>query len=140
MPVVLTFDLAGATPLQRNRIQNFFERFGWQNLGGSSYRYPPLGNAQAVEDRFNDVVPALMLFRAFVRDSESPLSKYTLDVQSSSGYDPATGFGHAPIAGGDPRVPAAAAKGIRARQLARLDRWYPFPVHLTCDRSLSCSS
>ncbi len=100
MPVVLTFDLRDATPLQRNRIQSFFERFGWQNLGGSSYRYPRLGSEQPVEDWFNHVIPALMLFRAFVCTSGCALSKYTLDVQSSSGFDPASEFGHAPADAG----------------------------------------
>lgn len=43
MPVTLSFDIQGASPNQRNRLQSMFERFGWQNLGGSSYRYPTLG-------------------------------------------------------------------------------------------------
>lgn len=33
MPVTLSFDLEGAPPVQRNRIQSMFERFGWQNIG-----------------------------------------------------------------------------------------------------------
>jgi hypothetical protein len=41
MPVVFTFDIKGAPSNEYNRIQSFFERFGWENLGGSSYRYPP---------------------------------------------------------------------------------------------------
>ena len=135
MPVVLTFDVGGATPLQRNRIQSFFERFGWQNLGGSSYRYPPLSVTQPVEDLFNDVIPALMLFRSFVRQSGCPLTKYTLDAQSSTGFDPASTFGSGPL----PAVAAPPAQMITFHQptnaafgLARLQAWvdgigFPYP-------------
>lgn len=96
MPVVITFDIEGAPPLERNRIQSFFERFGWQNLGGSSYRYPRLGADQPVEDWFNHVIPAMMLFRTYILRSGRSLLKFTLDVQTSSGFNPATNFGHAP--------------------------------------------
>lgn len=100
MPVVITFDIAAAPPLERNRIQSFFERFGWENLGGSSYRYPRLGTRdQPVEDWFNHVIPALMLFRAYLLSSARQLTKCTLDVQSSSGYSPNAGYGNPPIAG-----------------------------------------
>lgn len=101
MPVVLTFDIEGAPPQERNRIQSLFERLGWQNLGGSSYRYPRLGADQPVEDWFNHVLPALMLFRAYLQKSARPLTKFTLDVQSSTGYQQAHPFGHPPRAGGN---------------------------------------
>jgi hypothetical protein len=97
LPVILTFDIQGAPPKERNRIQCAFERFGWENLGGSSYRYPRLGADQPVEDWFNHVVPALMLFRTYVIDSGRPLSKFTLDVQSSTGANPLSGFGNLPL-------------------------------------------
>lgn len=100
MPVVITFDIAGARPVERNRIQSFFERFGWENLGGSSYRYPKLGtNDQPVEDWFNHVVPALMLFRTYLISSGRQLTKCTLDVGSSTGYSPNTNYGSAPLPG-----------------------------------------
>ena len=98
MPVVLTFDIQGAAPAEHNRLQSLFERLGWQSLGGSSYRYPRLGAGQPTEDWFNHVVPALMLFRAYIRTSGRQLSKFTLDVQSSTGLDPATRYGTAPAA------------------------------------------
>jgi hypothetical protein len=102
MPIVITFDIQGAPPVERNRIQSFFQRFGWENLGGSSYRYPRLGTVdQPVEDWFNHVVPALMLFRAYLLSSGRPLTKFTLDVQSSSGYSPNSNYGNAPRAGHD---------------------------------------
>lgn len=100
MPVVITFDIEGAPPQERNRIQSLFERLGWQNLGGSSYRYPKLGTVdQPVEDWFNHVIPALTLFRQYLVESARPLSCFTLDIQSTTGYDPATGFGTPPVNG-----------------------------------------
>lgn len=100
MPVVITFDIEGAPSVERNRIQSFFERFGWENLGGSSYRYPKLGtNDQPVEDWFNHVVPALMLFRSYIISSGRPLTKCTLDVQASTGYSPNTNYGSPPLNG-----------------------------------------
>ncbi len=96
MPIVITFDIKGATTKERNRIQSFFERFGWQNLGGSCYRYPRLGTDQPVEDWFNHVIPALTLFRQFLLKTGRPLSCFTLDASSSTGHDPSTGFGSPP--------------------------------------------
>jgi len=104
MPVVFTFDLSDATPIQHNRVQSFLERLGWENIGGSAYRYPKLGTTdQPVEDWFNHVVPALMLFRAFVLKSGIPLPRFTLDVQSSSGRSIGTKFGERPRPGKGPR-------------------------------------
>ncbi len=100
MPVVITFDIKGAPPQERNRIQSLFERLGWQNLGGSSYRYPKLGTTdQPVEDWFNHVVPALTLFRQYLIESKRPLSCFTLDIQSTTGCDPDNDFGTPPVAG-----------------------------------------
>lgn len=100
MPIVITFDIEGAPPQERNRIQSFFERLGWQNLGGSAYRYPRLGTVdQPVEDWFNHVIPALALFRQYLIESNRPLSCFTLDIQSTTGYDPNSGFGTPPVIG-----------------------------------------
>lgn len=99
MPVVITFDLKGATPKEQNRIQSFFERFGWENLGGSSYRYPRLGtDDQPVEDWLNHVIPALMLFRSYAISS-GKLTKFTLDTNSSTGYSPNSNYGQPAISG-----------------------------------------
>jgi hypothetical protein len=97
LPIIVTFDIEGAPPLERNRIQCGFERLGWENLGGSAYRYPRLGADQPVEDWFNHVIPALMLFRAYVMESGRALSKFTVDVQSSAGANPETGYGNVPL-------------------------------------------
>lgn len=100
MPVVITFDIQAAPPIERNRIQSSFERFGWENLGGSSYRYPRLGtNDQPVEDWFNHIIPALMLFRTYLISSGRQLAKCTLDIQSSAGYSPNANYGNPPLPG-----------------------------------------
>jgi hypothetical protein len=97
MPIVITFDISGALPGEHNRIQSFFTRLGWENLGGSSYRYPKLGTAEPVEDWFNHVIPALMLFRSYVRSSGRELTKFTIDAQSSSGFSSEGNFGSPPL-------------------------------------------
>ena len=103
MPIVFTFDLTGAQTVDRNRIQSFFERFGWQNLGGSAYRYPRLGaeREHPVEDWFNHIIPALMLFRAYVTSSGRELPQFSLDVQSSAGRNVEFNFGTPPIPGAE---------------------------------------
>jgi hypothetical protein len=117
MPVVLTYELVGAEPIEYNRIQSFFERLGWENLGGSSYRYPRLGTTdQPVEDWLNHVVPALMLFRAAVLKSAGKLKQFTLDVQSSSGYNKATKFGSAPLSGSKMQATKTKTKGKKIYQ------------------------
>jgi len=84
MPIILTFDIQGAPPVERNRIQSAFERLHWQRLGGSAYRYPALGSV-ADEDWLNHVVPAFMLFREYLLASGRLLTKFTIDAQTSTG-------------------------------------------------------
>lgn len=103
MAVVITFDLTKYNQNDHNRLKAMFERFGWENLGGTAYRYPKLGtNDQPVEDWLNHVIPALMMFRAYLTNHpEVVLERFTIDTASSSGYNPATGFGAPPLAGRD---------------------------------------
>jgi len=98
MPVIITFDIEAAPTDERNRLQSMFERFGWQQLGGTSYRYPSLGSKEPVEDWFNHVIPVLMLFRAYILKSKRKLTRFSLDTQSSTGFNPDNkpAFGHAP--------------------------------------------
>lgn len=102
MPVVFTFDIQKSTDgqVEYNRIRSAFERLGWEHLGGTAYRYPRLGteNKYPVEDWFNHVIPALMLFRTYLLKSEHTLTKYTLDIQSSAGMNNQTDFGTPPVA------------------------------------------
>ena len=104
MPITVTFDIERPTPLELNRLRCAFERFGWEHLGNTAYRYPQLHQAGAVEDWFNHVVPALMLLRAFavhlLADGRR-LAKFSIDVQSSTGHDPVTGVGTPPLGADD---------------------------------------
>lgn len=42
MPVIVTFDLRNYNVNDHGRLRTMFERFGWENLGGTAYRYPKL--------------------------------------------------------------------------------------------------
>jgi hypothetical protein len=101
MPIVVTFDLENYVENDHTRIRTFFETLGWQRLGGTAFRYPHLGaEANVPEDWFNHVVPALMLLRTYAVDHPSgTLSRFSVDVQSSTGFDSGSGFGSAPTAG-----------------------------------------
>lgn len=97
MPVLFSYNVQGPSPQESNRIQSLFERLGWQNVGGSSYRYPPLSaDPTAPEDWLNHVVPALMAFRAFVLNHPHlTVPKFSLDIQTSTGYDQVSSIGSA---------------------------------------------
>jgi hypothetical protein len=104
VPITVTFDIQQPTPLELNRIRSFFERLGWEHLGNTAYRYPRLHVQQPPEDWFNHVIPALMLLRAFARHAATTgrnIRKFSLDVQSSTGFNPETGVGSPPSPGDD---------------------------------------
>lgn len=90
MPVTFSFDIETASVqdgADRTRIQLAFLRFGWEHIGGSSWRYPALNHqGHASEDWFNHVIPALMYFRALVEHSGMVVTKMTLDAHSEAGY------------------------------------------------------
>jgi hypothetical protein len=104
MPITVTFDIERPTSLELSRLRSAFLRLGWEHLGNTAYRYPKLHEYDAVEDWFNRVIPALMLLRTFavhlLADGRS-LRKFSLDVQSSTGFDPVTGVGTPPLEGHD---------------------------------------
>jgi hypothetical protein len=100
MPVIVTFDIQGAPPVERNHLQSAFERLGWETLGGTAYRYPRLGAHQPTEDWFNHVIPALMLIRSYLLKSGRPLTRFTLDAQSSTGMNQGAGYGTVPLTSG----------------------------------------
>jgi hypothetical protein len=87
-----------------NRLRSAFERLGWEHLGNTAYRYPKLHQYDTVEDWFNHVVPALMLLRVFaihlLADGRK-LDKFSIDVQSSTGYNPVSGVGTPPLGADD---------------------------------------
>jgi hypothetical protein len=90
MPITLSFDIEQASiqdPNDRMRIELSFKRFGWEHVGGSSWRYPALGTDEhPSEDWFNHVVPALMYFRSLVAHSGMNVTKFTIDAHSEAGY------------------------------------------------------
>ena len=99
MPIIITFDVQDGDNNQRNRVQELFEKLGWQSLGGSSYRYPKLGShlSHPAEDWLNHVIPALMLFRRYVMSGPRvTLTSFTLDAQASTGCDVASQAGPSP--------------------------------------------
>jgi hypothetical protein len=93
MPIIITFDQKHADSNDLNRIHSMFLRFGWQNLGGSTYRYPAIGAKPQTEDWLNHVVPALMLFRTYFTSTKHPLLRFTLEAHSSCAFDSTTGLG-----------------------------------------------
>ncbi len=97
MPIMFSYNLTGQEPVDNNHIQSMLERLGWESVGGSSYRYPPLAARSGPEDWFNNVVPALMLFRAYVLKRNLVVPKFSLDVTTSTGLSDAPA-GAAPAA------------------------------------------
>jgi hypothetical protein len=89
MPITFSFDIEESTVKDTNdrtRIQLAFLRLGWEQVGGSSWRYPCLGASHPSEDWFNHVVPALMYFRALVEHAGIKVTRYALDAHSAAAY------------------------------------------------------
>src|SRR5690349_5276247 len=84
MPIIATYDVTDIDKNDRTRIQSAFERFGWEHIGGSTFRYPSFAHDAEFEDWMNCVVPALHFFRSFVLKKGITLSAFTLDTHSSS--------------------------------------------------------
>ncbi|WP_134943481.1 hypothetical protein [Pseudomonas syringae] len=100
MPVTITFDIEDASVKDvndRGRIYAAFQRLGWENIGGSAWRYPALGTANVSEDWFNHVIPALMYFRSVTEHAGINVYNFTIDAHSEAGYrgraKPAVGAG-----------------------------------------------
>lgn len=108
MPVVFTFDVTGAADVGgqsfQSRIQASFQRLGWQHLGGTAYRYPSLNAAYPTEDWLNHVIPAFFLFRTMALVHNVQLAKFTVDAQSSTGFDADTAVGTPPVSGPNIRL------------------------------------
>lgn len=94
MPITVTFDLPSTIDNNdRTRIRLAFQRLGWETIGGTAYRYPPLANPgpAATEDWLNRVVPALMFLRCLIAKNTIQMSNFTVDATSSAGFR--QGFG-----------------------------------------------
>src|SRR5207302_265113 len=59
MPVTISYDFKNSKPNDRTYIRSMLERFGWQRLGGSVFRYPHSAASDTAvgEDWLNAVVP-----------------------------------------------------------------------------------
>jgi hypothetical protein len=125
MPIIVTFDIRNPTSAELHRIRGFFERLGWEHLGNTAYRYPKLHGQHPAEDWFNHVVPALMLLRAFARHAATTgrdIEKFSIDVQSSTGYNPLTNVGSPPL-GANRIVYSQPSRAGRAFGRQRLEEW-----------------
>jgi hypothetical protein len=90
MPITLSYDLSGAHPNRRNYVRSMLERFGWQRLGGSVFRYSGRHSSAGgglQEDWLNDVAPSLMLMRSYIRRHKLALTRFTIDAQGVSFLD-----------------------------------------------------
>jgi len=99
MPITISYDLANANGSQRNHIRSMFERFGWQRLGGSVFRYV---GKESQEDWLNEVVPSIMFFRSYISKHRITLRYFTLDTNSVTridNSDPALPVGRTPVDG-----------------------------------------
>jgi hypothetical protein len=97
MPVTLSFEIEGSAGEQ---IGSLFERLGWERLESGTYRYPRIVEEQGrgtLEDWFNHVVPALMLFRCYVLRHRLTVKQFTLDTTSSTGYRRGAEVGSPPL-------------------------------------------
>jgi hypothetical protein len=114
MPIVFTYDLDTSTVDNddRMRINLCFKRLGWESIGGSALRYPRFTTTHVTEDWLNHVIPALMYFRSYVSQRDITVTRYSLDVQSSSGYR--SGGAGNPIHSGDDRALRMYAPGVSA--------------------------
>ena len=134
MPVLVTFDVISPSSRELNRIRGAFEKLGWEHLGNTAHRYPTLHRQGEREDRFNHVIPALMMLRAFARSiapSGRGLRRFTIDAHSSTGYNSGTGVGEPPLAAEDITCSQASASGLAFAQ-SRLEAWldgvhWPYP-------------
>jgi hypothetical protein len=125
VPITITFDVQGPTSQELNRIRGFFERLGWEHLGNTAYRYPKLHGQHPTEDWFNHVIPALMMLRAFARHAAATgrnLRKFSIDVQSSTGFNPVTNVGTLPLAAAQITYSQPSRPG-RSFAQQRLETW-----------------
>lgn len=89
MPITITFDIDSGSVTDgndRNRIIACFQRFGWEHIGGSAWRYPALGTENVSEDWFNHVIPALAYFRSLVCHANLNVYNFTIDAHSEAGH------------------------------------------------------
>jgi hypothetical protein len=125
MPITVTFDIVRPEGRELDRLRGLFERLGWEHLGNTAYRYPKLHGQHPTEDWFNHVIPALMLLRAYavwLAEGGRSLDKFSIDVQSSTGFNPVTSVGSPPLPA-DAITYSQPSRSGRAFGLQRLKDW-----------------
>jgi hypothetical protein len=100
----LSFDLGSVHSDDRSRINRAFERFGWESVGGTSWRYPALGRSEGPDDFFGQVLPALWFFRSLVAAKGIEVTKYSLDAHSEAYFRDEDGIGHPILPAADLRM------------------------------------
>ena len=118
MPVTMSYDLTGAPIQDRNYLRSMLERFHWNRLGGSVFRYDGIAHSGTKqEDWLNHIVPALMFFRSYILSKNLKLKFFTVDASSTSFLDhsdPKSLFGTAPEAG--PQLPLASPTNTQSAE------------------------
>lgn len=103
MPITVSYDLSNLNDLNdRTYLRSMFERFGFQRLGGSVFRYPR-EDQTGMEDWLNHVIPALMFFRSYALARGIQIKFLTIDAHSVAlldQSDPAAVAGHPPVSAG----------------------------------------
>lgn len=98
MSLTLSYDIQTEDNNHRNYLRSMLERFGWQRLGGSVFRYED----EDYDDWLNRVVPSLMFFRSYILAADIHLRFFTIDANSTSFLDHSDAqqpFGAPPEAG-----------------------------------------
>lgn len=104
MPVTLSYDIQTNDTNHRNYLRSMLERFGWQRLGGSVFRYKGrlIEDGSLHEDWLNDIAPSIMFLRSYILARDIHLRFLTIDAASSSFLDhtdPTAPLGHPPYDG-----------------------------------------
>ncbi len=89
MPLTLTYDITNDPANHRTYIRSSLERFGWQRLGGSVFRYVgrEIADGSLYEDWLNDIAPSIMFVRSYILRHNLHLSFLTIDAASTSFLD-----------------------------------------------------
>lgn len=96
--ITLSYDLQTDDNNHRNYLRSALERFGWQRVGGSVFRYED----NDYDDWLNRIVPSLMFFRSYILAMDIHLRFFTLDANSTTFLDhsdPAQPLGSPPDTG-----------------------------------------
>jgi hypothetical protein len=104
MPITITYDFSVKSGNHHSYVRSSFERFGWEQIGGSTVTYSGrMIGGRLQEDWFNDVAPAIMHFRSYVLKHKLKLNKFTINAASFSivDYTPSNKkkLGRRPLAG-----------------------------------------